>query len=380
MALRALSVSVRVLLNDFPRKSILHGARQSGCLTCQIGAKRYLLSEDIVKLQDFQQRKLAVAHRLLGVKDEYFECFNQKLQRNELILKDELKQLLHLCQTADDMVTARAAIYRYHEENRNVSFGEFKFGPLFIRLCYELGLEDMAVATLTDRSMKGFFLDSTSFNIGIDMLFTKGCYEKALDVMAEMRNQGVPFSKDTFTLAFATCYKLNSQKSYKICTVLLEEGQMKGTLIPRQAFCFATALALKQKDLEKAQNIYSQIMNTESRLCTNLRVLILATSGSIKEALSVLSSALIPESPLIKKLEFCGEVVKVLQRMSVDGPWTRQVEQLLDQLQQAGQVTQLSMDDLLCHTPPGKRKPVRVLEERKSRRTLRPLKSSLFLE
>lgn len=40
---------------------------------------------------------------------------------------------------------------RYHEENSNVAFGEFKFGPLFMRLCYELGLEEMAAATLTDK-------------------------------------------------------------------------------------------------------------------------------------------------------------------------------------------------------------------------------------
>lgn len=32
----------------------------------------------------------------------------------------------------------------------------------------------------------------------------------ALTVMAEMRNQGVTFSKDTYTLACATCYKLVS--------------------------------------------------------------------------------------------------------------------------------------------------------------------------
>ncbi len=39
---------------------------------------------------------------------------------------------------------------RYHEENRNMAFGEFKFGPLFMRLCYELGLEELGARTLTD--------------------------------------------------------------------------------------------------------------------------------------------------------------------------------------------------------------------------------------
>lgn len=103
------------------------------------------MSEDVIKLQDFQQRKLAVAHLVTGSKGEvvllltasklsfyvllsccdawplifsphftgnFIELFSQKLQKNELILRDELKLLFHLCQSADDMVIARDAIYR----------------------------------------------------------------------------------------------------------------------------------------------------------------------------------------------------------------------------------------------------------------------------
>lgn len=39
---------------------------------------------------------------------------------------------------------------RYHSENHNLAHGDFKFGPVFMRLCYELGLEDFAAATLKD--------------------------------------------------------------------------------------------------------------------------------------------------------------------------------------------------------------------------------------
>lgn len=31
-----------------------------------------------------------------------------------------------------------------------MAYGDFKFGPLFMRLCYELGLEDFAAATIKD--------------------------------------------------------------------------------------------------------------------------------------------------------------------------------------------------------------------------------------
>ncbi|XP_074473454.1 pentatricopeptide repeat-containing protein 2, mitochondrial [Sebastes fasciatus] len=363
-------------------KRVICGVLQTGWIEGCIGAKRHLLSEDVIKLQDFQQRKLAVAHRVTGSKGNYIERFSQKLQRNELILRDELKLLLHLCQSTDDMVIARDAIYRYHAENRNLVYGEFKFGPLFVRLCYELGLEDLAAATLTDKSMKGFFNDATSFNITIDMLFTKGSYENALEVVRTMRDQGVSFNKDTLTLASGTCYKLNTAESYRIGTALIEEAQTKGYFIPRHAYCFAVALALRQNDLEKAQSLYSQIMSTDSRLCQNLKVVILAMSGAVTDAVSILSASMLPKSPFfVKKPEFSQEVVDLLRLRSESGPHMMKVEQIVTQLERADQVIQQTIDGMLCHTPTGKRKQAPIMEERKtSRRTLKPLQSTLLSE
>lgn len=349
-----------------------------GCL----GAKRHLLSEDVVKLQDFQQKKLAVAHLAAGSEGGFIELFNQKLQRNELILRDELKLLLHLCQSSDDMLIAKDAIYRYHSENRNLMHGDFKFGPLFMRLCYELGLESMAAATLTDESMRGFFNDSTSFNIAVDMLFLKGSYESALEVLKTMRNQNISFNKDTVTLATATCYKLNTAESYGICTALIEEQQAKGNFIPRHAYCFAVALALRRSDLKKAQMLFSQIMNTDSKLCQNFKVVLLVMSGDVPDALSILSAAMSPKSPyFVKKPEFSQEVMDLLRFRSERKPILKNVEQIVTQLEQSGQVTQQTLDDMLCHTPTGKRKQEPVIEERrKSRRTLKPLNSALISE
>ncbi|XP_064873439.1 pentatricopeptide repeat-containing protein 2, mitochondrial-like isoform X3 [Oncorhynchus nerka] len=120
-----------------------------------------------------------------------------------------------------------------HEENSNVAFGEFKFGPPFMRLCYELGLEDMAAATLTDKS-----------------------------------------------------------------------------------------------DVEKAQSIFGQIMSIDSGICQNLKVLMLAMAGAVKESLSVLTLTLGSSSPaFIKKPEFAQEVVDLVRLRSEDSPLMASVEQ-----------------------------------------------------
>uniref|UniRef100_A0A9J8AD43 Pentatricopeptide repeat domain 2 n=2 Tax=Cyprinus carpio TaxID=7962 RepID=A0A9J8AD43_CYPCA len=288
MALRGLNACARILLTDFSRAAVLRGAIKPDCLKCRHGAKRYLLSEDVVKLQGFQQRKLAVTHQVSKSKGRH-----------------------HL-----------------------------------------LGLEELGARTLRDPDS---FQTLHPFNIAIVMIFTKQCYKSCLEVLGEMKKQGVPFNKDTFMLAFATCYKLNTSKSYHICLTLLEEGQTKG---------------------KRAQAFFSQVMNTESRLCQNLRVLILAMKGSMKEAVSALTTALLSKTQVfVKKPEFSQEVVSSLKNKSVGGLWEGKVEQVVRPLEEAGQITKQTID----HTPSRRRRPLGILEqERKpSQKTRRTLQSTL---
>ncbi|KAM9519042.1 pentatricopeptide repeat-containing protein 2, mitochondrial-like isoform 1-T2 [Salvelinus alpinus] len=68
MALGRIGGCIRILLHDCPSKGLLCGRIQSDCMACRVGAKRHLLLEDVVKLQEFQQRKQAVAHQVSGSK------------------------------------------------------------------------------------------------------------------------------------------------------------------------------------------------------------------------------------------------------------------------------------------------------------------------
>uniref|UniRef100_A0A3B3ZN39 Uncharacterized protein n=1 Tax=Periophthalmus magnuspinnatus TaxID=409849 RepID=A0A3B3ZN39_9GOBI len=164
-----------------------------------------------------------------------------------------------------------------------------------------------------------------------------------------MQIHNIQFNKDTLILAFGTCYKLSTPESYKICTTLIEESQSKGRLIPRQAYSFAIALALNQNDIDMAQSLYSQIMNAEGRLCKNLK-------KNLPQFFMLL----------------CIRLLHLLKRQNLLKTWY---------LEQAGQVIQQSLDDLLCHTPSGKKKQWPIMHDNRrisSRRTLKPLNSSLL--
>ncbi|EGW04160.1 pentatricopeptide repeat-containing protein 2, mitochondrial isoform X1 [Cricetulus griseus] len=355
----------------------------SACGRCTLRAKRYLLTDSIMKLKEFQQKKVATAHNLPSTKAIYFRSLEEKLTQNKLILKEELKTLLHLCQSREDVELAKSVIYRYHSENRNFTVGEYKFGPVFMRLCYELHLEDSAVELIKDKHLRGFFLDSTSFNILMDMLFTKGKYESALEVLIEMKNQDVKFTKDTYILAFAVCYRLNSPESFKICTTLREEALIKGDILPRRASCFAVALALNQNQVEKAMSIFSQIMNPESVTCANLNILIHVRSNMLENLIKILQDNIDRNVSLfVKRHMFSEEVLAKVREKLKDSPTLRaKFDEVYGKLHINGQVTICPLDAMLCHVPRDKKPNTLLLKKRTvSQRTLQPLSQSLLTE
>uniref|UniRef100_A0A667GL75 Pentatricopeptide repeat domain 2 n=1 Tax=Lynx canadensis TaxID=61383 RepID=A0A667GL75_LYNCA len=208
---------------------------------------------------------------------------------------------------------------------------------------------------------------------------TKG----ALEVLIEMKNQDVKFNKETYVLAFAICYKLNSPESLKICTTLREEALIKGEVLSRRASCFAVALALNQNQVAKAISIFSQIMKPESIICTNLNILIHIQSNMLKTLIKILKDAADGNlSKFVKRQEFSEEVLAKARKKVKDVPTLlAKFDEIYGKLHINGQVTTCTLDTLLCHTPGDRKSHMVLLSKRTvSHRTFQPLNQSLWAE
>lgn len=82
----------------------------------------------------------------------FSSCHIEAEKKMSFYLLDDLILLFFSCHKLALLIkTPPCLLHRYQEENKNVALGEFKFGPLFMRLCYELDLEVLAVELIKDK-------------------------------------------------------------------------------------------------------------------------------------------------------------------------------------------------------------------------------------
>uniref|UniRef100_A0A8I3WUS2 Pentatricopeptide repeat domain 2 n=1 Tax=Callithrix jacchus TaxID=9483 RepID=A0A8I3WUS2_CALJA len=232
---------------------------------------------------------------------------------------------------------------------------------------------------LTDNIVKLKEFQHKKVAIACNLPGTKG----ALEVLIEMKNQDVKFTVDTYVLAFAICYKLNSPESFKICSTLREEALLKGEILPRRASCFAVALALNQNEVAQAMSIFSQIMNPESITCTNLNIILHIQLNMLENVIEILKNATEGNlSKYVKRQVFSEEVLAKVREKVKDVPaLVAKFDELYGKLHVSGQVTTYSLDAVLCHIPGGRKSHMFLLNKRMvSRRTFQPLGQSLFAE
>ncbi|NXT39408.1 PTCD2 protein, partial [Pelecanoides urinatrix] len=298
--------------------------------------------------------------------DPYFKSIKEKLKKNGMILKNELKNLLHLCQTSSDVELARKVIYRYHEQNGITALHNFKFGPLFMRLCYELDFETPAVELIKDQNLRGFFSESTSFHILMTMLFKKGHFESKYCIHYSLCCSFFP-KIFTWFFPWPALRRLGSMAS--------------ATGRGFRDFCFLLLLALRN-DVAQAKFYCSQIMKTENNLYNNLKVLVQLKSGLLEEVIKTLEAAVeVDTPPFVKKIEFSEQVLATVREKMEENPnLSAKLGDIYLKLQASGRITMCTLEDMLFQIPSSKKTPAKLLNQKQlGYQAAKPLRSNLLL-
>lgn len=250
------------------------------------------------------------------------ENFKSKMQEfvaredRSMIFTEDLKNMIHIAEDSKDVELIEKMIRRFTTQNQELRFGNYVFGPVVMRMLFQLKDQDTALYLFKDESFNGFFDQLMSYQILCDMLFESKRYQDVLDVYNIIKSrqvQGGRYPKHVIVIILAACYKMNTPEALQYTVELWKELQNAGHIPMRKASTFAAALALNQNSPHIALEIVSQVKQQKYVTVRNIKVLALADLNRHEDVLPILRSVLEVENPLDIKHTFSKDVIEKLE-------------------------------------------------------------------
>lgn len=272
-----------------------------------------------------------------------------------MIFTEDLKNMIHLAEESpEDLDLVYRMMKRFNQQNKEIRFGSYVFGPVVMRLYYFLNKPDEALKVFKDSELEDFFAQLGTYQILMDLLYENSRYQEILDVFDIIKNrqhQDAKYPKNVVILTFAACYKLNTAESFEYGMKLWKELKTVGHIPMRRAVTFAAALALNNNSPHIALEILSDILQQNYVTIRNLKVAALADVGRPEDALPVLRSIIDTDVPSQRKQTFSEEVIEKL-RSAVEKLNNKEVthdfQNVEKRLREGGHITKMSLDEQLC--------------------------------
>lgn len=263
--------------------------------------------------------------------------------------------VVHISEKSDLELLTKM-IGKFCSQNKDVRFGNYVFGPPVMRLLYHLGDPNTALKLFKDEAMEqnGFFDQIVTYQLILDLLFTKGRYQDVLDTFEIIKNrqvQGGRFPKNVVVLAFAACYKLNSKASLEYATNLYREAISRGNILMRRGVTFFASLAVQQSAPEVALEVLSTVKQQTYLTVRSIKALALADVKRFDDVVPILRSVLEIDNPMVNKQTFPKSAVEQL-KIAFEGNTNKDLQadfvKVVSFLEKHGHITEDSLDDLLC--------------------------------
>jgi len=163
-------------------------------------------------LQGYENSRLNFRNQFLNVEDT-FRTKMQEIcgQESSMIFTEDLKSMLHLTQKKpEDIELLVKMLTKYNNQNKEMRFGTFVFGPVVMRTFYYLDEPDVALTAFKDPQFKDFFSQLISYQILLSLLYKHGRYTEMREIYDIIRNRYVGNSghpRNSLLLLMAGCYK-----------------------------------------------------------------------------------------------------------------------------------------------------------------------------
>ncbi|GFG39338.1 hypothetical protein Cfor_08291 [Coptotermes formosanus] len=274
---------------------------------------------------------------------------------SNMIFTEDLKNMVHLADaTSDDLNLVHKMMTRFNQQNKEVRFGSYVFGPVVMRMYYFLNKPDEALQAFRDPELEDFFAQLVTYQILMDLLFQNERYQDMLDVfeiIKQRQHQEGKFPKNVVILTFAACFKLNTPESFKYGMAVWKELKEVGHIPMRRAVTFAAGLALNQNASHVAFEMISGVQHQNYVTIRNLKVAALADLGRPEDALPILRTILDTDVPSQRKQTFSEEVIQKLG-VSVGKTTNKELihefQQIEKRLREGQHITAQDLNELLC--------------------------------
>lgn len=316
---------------------------------------RTLYSPSVLGLDGFQQAQQRTRLQINDV-DKFkarMEDFVKDESPNSLIFTEDLKNMVHLIESKDELEKLRLMIRKFCTQSREVRFGNFVFGPVVMRMFHNLKDPETAMSFFNDESISGFFDQLATFQILLDLLFETNRFQDIIDTyktIAEKQVAGGRYPKHVIVLTFGACYRLNTPESLAFATKLWRDCNDVGHQPMRRAVSFFAALACSQNQGQVALEVLSNVRQQNYIHIKVIKSLALAQIGRFEDIIPMLRSTVEKDNPMVDKQtmpkDFLDQLKKLFEKCT-NKETLADFNRVVGFLEKNGHITDTTIDQML---------------------------------
>ncbi|KAH8038664.1 hypothetical protein HPB51_002808 [Rhipicephalus microplus] len=280
---------------------------------------RHLYGSAVLGLDKYLEQREKMKHQFGDAKEKFFQRISQYFNTDTpgMVFTEDLKHVAYLCEDKDsDIELVVKMMKRFNQQNKELRFGTFVFGPVVLRLFYHLKKPDAVLQLFKDQELDGFFDQFSSYQIAMDLLFKEQRYQDVVDIFNSMQQKqlyGTKYPRECVVLALGACYKLNTRESYEYALKLIHDARSVGALVLRKGLAFAAMLAVNHNEPKVAMELLALTAQLSYITVRNIRMMALADLDRVDDVFLTLRSIIHQDVPVQSRME-----QQVCQQTSLD--------------------------------------------------------------